>query len=113
MSNNVPDIKPIKVKQFASKQSKYDVVGQVPIRSIILSPSGSGKGILLQNMILDIYINTFLIKLFLFVLYIFFIFIYFFYFTWNGSKILFPGFWNSRNILFLYFGGRGWILGIL
>ena len=59
MSNNVPDIKPIKVKQFESKQSKYDVVGQLPIRSIILGPSGSGKGILLQNMILDIYRGCF------------------------------------------------------
>ena len=55
MSYNVPDIKPIKVKQFESKQSNYDVVGKLPIRSIILGPSGSGKGILLQNMILDIY----------------------------------------------------------
>ena len=59
MSNNVPDIKPSMVKQFESKQSKYDVVGQLPIRSIILGPSGSGKGILLQNMILDIYRGCF------------------------------------------------------
>jgi len=35
------------------------VVGQLPIRNIILGPSGSGKGILLQNMILDIYRGCF------------------------------------------------------
>lgn len=51
----IPIIKPIKVKEFKTKQSKYDIVGQLPIRSILLAPSGGGKTILLQNMILDIY----------------------------------------------------------
>ena len=50
----IPIIKPIKVKEFKTKQSKYDIVGQLPIRSILLAPSGGGKTILLQNMILDI-----------------------------------------------------------
>ena len=51
----IPIIKPIKVKEFKTKQSKYDIVGQLPIRSILLAPSGGGKGVLLQSMILDIY----------------------------------------------------------
>ena len=55
----IPDIKPIKVKQFESKQSRYPQVNKLPCRSIILGPSGSGKGILLQNMILDIYRGLF------------------------------------------------------
>jgi hypothetical protein len=57
--NNTPIIKPIDVKEYTSKQSKYDVVGKLPLRDIILGPSGAGKGILLSNMILDIYKGCF------------------------------------------------------
>lgn len=56
---NVPKIEPIKCKEFTSKQSKYDVVGKLPLRDIILGPSGAGKGILISNMILDIYKDCF------------------------------------------------------
>jgi len=56
---NHPIIKPIDVKEYTSKQSKYDVVGKLPLRDIILGPSGSGKGVLLSNMILDIYRGCF------------------------------------------------------
>ena len=59
MSNQVPNIQPIKVKEYEVKQSKYHQCGKLPIRSILLGPSGSGKGILLQNMILDIYRGCF------------------------------------------------------
>ena len=55
----VPDIKPIKLKEFETKQSKYEMVPKLPFRSVILGPSGSGKTILLQNMILDIYRDCF------------------------------------------------------
>ena len=54
-----PVIKPIDVKEYTSKQSKYDVVGKLPIRDMILGPSGAGKGVLLSNMILDIYKGCF------------------------------------------------------
>ena len=54
-----PEIEPIKIKEYTVKQSKYQVVGQLPIRSIILGPSGSGKTVLLQNMILNIYRDCF------------------------------------------------------
>ena len=59
MSNQVPKIEPIKVKEYEVKQSKYHQCGKLPIRSILLGPSGAGKGILLQNMILDIYKGCF------------------------------------------------------
>ena len=59
MSNEVPTIKPIHTKEYEVKQSKYEVVSKLPVRDIILGPSGSGKSILLQNMILDIYRNCF------------------------------------------------------
>ena len=55
----VPKIEPIKVKQYEVKQSKYPQCGKLPVRSILLGPSGSGKGVLLQNMILDIYKGCF------------------------------------------------------
>ena len=48
-------IEPIKLKEYETKQSKYDIAPKIPFRSIILGPSGSGKTILLQNMILNIY----------------------------------------------------------
>ena len=45
----VPKIEPIQLKEYKTKQSKYDVVSKLPIRTVILGPSGSGKGILIQN----------------------------------------------------------------
>ena len=59
MSDNIPQIKPIKVTEYETKQSKYETVPNLPVRSIILGPSGSGKTILLQNMVLDIYLDCF------------------------------------------------------
>ena len=59
MSDKAPVIKPIKVKEFEFKQSKYKQCGALPVRSVLLGPSGSGKGVLLQNMILDIYRGCF------------------------------------------------------
>jgi hypothetical protein len=55
----IPKIKPIKLKEFETKQSRYPMVGKLPTRAVICGPSGSGKGILLQNMILDIYRDVF------------------------------------------------------
>ena len=54
-----PDIKPIAVRQFEVKQSKYEQVPKLPCRSVLLGASNSGKGILLQNLILDIYRDAF------------------------------------------------------
>ena len=59
MDKLVPTIQPIKIKEYEVKQSKYHQCGKLPIRSILLGPSGAGKGILLQNMILDIYRGCF------------------------------------------------------
>ena len=56
---SVPSIQPIKLKEYEVRQSKYNVVGKLPIRSVLLAPSGGGKTILLQNMILDIYKGCF------------------------------------------------------
>ena len=59
MTDKAPKIKPIKLREYGFKQSKYKQCGSLPIRSIILGPSGSGKGVLLQNLILDIYRDCF------------------------------------------------------
>ena len=57
--NQTPNVKPIRTQEYDVPKSKYSVVGSLPTRSIILGPSGSGKSILLQNMILDIYKGLF------------------------------------------------------
>ena len=57
--SKIPKLEPVKLKTFESKQSKYEQVGRLPCRSLILGPSGSGQGILLQNLILDVYKGCF------------------------------------------------------
>ena len=58
--NKAPTISPIKHIEYECKQSKYgDHVPKLPMRSMILAPSGSGKTVLLHNMILAIYRRCF------------------------------------------------------
>ena len=59
MSEKAPIIKPIKVKEYQVKQSKYEYVSKLPTRSVINAASGSGKTVLIQNLILDIYKGCF------------------------------------------------------
>ena len=54
-----PIVKPINTKEYDFKESKYKVAPRLPFSQIITGPSGSGKGILLQSMILDIYRDVF------------------------------------------------------
>ena len=65
MSENVAKIEAIKVQKINVKQSKYDVVGKLPTRSIICAPSGGGKTNLLVNLILDVYRGCFQGSIFL------------------------------------------------
>ena len=46
-------------RDYKCKQSKYEIAAKLPIRSVILWQSGSGKTILLQSMITDIYAGGF------------------------------------------------------
>ena len=57
--SDIPIVKPVNVKEYDFKQSKYEVAPRLPFSQIITGPSGSGKGILLQSMILDIYRGVF------------------------------------------------------
>ena len=53
------DTKPIDLKEHSCKQSKHSHVPKVPLRMILLAPSGSGKTVLLSNLILNIYRGCF------------------------------------------------------
>ena len=55
-------IKPIKLKEYSSKQSTYDLAPKVPYRFTLLGPTHSGKSVLISNFILDIYIKMRLAK---------------------------------------------------
>jgi len=57
--SKTPTIKADSIKEFTVKQSKYQTVGKLPTRSLICSPSGGGKTVLLSNLILDIYRDCF------------------------------------------------------
>ena len=52
---DVPKIEPINVKQYEFKQSPYPQADKLPFRSIIVSASQGGKGILIQNLVLKNY----------------------------------------------------------
>ena len=59
MLTEAPSIKPIQLKEYNCKQSKYEVAPKLPMRSMLVAPSGAGKTVLLSNMILDIYRDCF------------------------------------------------------
>ena len=46
--NNSIEIKPIHTKEYNVKQSKFNQIGKLPTRSLILGPSGTCKIVLLQ-----------------------------------------------------------------
>jgi hypothetical protein len=52
-------ITPISLKDFTCKQSKHPVMPKLPLRGVILAPSGSGKTVLLSNLILKMYRGCF------------------------------------------------------
>ena len=55
-----PNIKPIELKEHTCKQGHYgDIVPKLPMRSMLVAPSGAGKTVPLTNMILDIYKGCF------------------------------------------------------
>ena len=58
---DVPIIKPINITEYEFKQSKYEHVLKLPLRSIIVASSTGGKTVLVQNLILNVYRNSFAI----------------------------------------------------
>ncbi len=53
------DITPIDLQEYSCKQSKHEHAPKVPLRMTLLEPSGSGKTVLLSNLILNIYRGCF------------------------------------------------------
>ena len=53
------EIKPYKSTEYICDQSKYGIAAQLPMRSLIVGPSGTGKSVLLHNMIMNIYRGCF------------------------------------------------------
>ena len=55
-----PKVTPIQLKEYTCNQSHYgDIVPKLPMRSMLVAPSGAGKTVLLTNIILDIYKGCF------------------------------------------------------
>ena len=55
-----PKVTPIQLKEYTCNQSHYgDIVPKLPMRSMLVAPSGAGKTVLLTNMILDMYKGCF------------------------------------------------------
>ena len=56
---DVPIIKPTTITEYEFKQSKYERVPKLPFRSVIVASSTGGKTVLIQNLILNVYRNSF------------------------------------------------------
>ncbi len=56
---SIPTIKPYSNDKYTCNQSEYKMVSELPTRALIVAPSNSGKSVLLQNIILDIYRGCF------------------------------------------------------
>ena len=53
-------IQPIKFTKHTCKQGHYgEIVPQLPMRSMLVGPSGGGKAVLLTHMLFDIYKGCF------------------------------------------------------
>ncbi len=50
-----PDTKPLSTKKCNTKQSRNAMCAELPMRSNTSGPSGSGKSVLLQNIIMNMY----------------------------------------------------------
>ena len=48
-------VKPAKIDKYEFAQSKYEQLPEIPFRAVIAAPSGAGKTVLLQSMVLDLY----------------------------------------------------------
>ena len=58
-NHNSLEIRPIGLTDYTCKQSPHSHVPKVPLRMILLAPSGAGKTVLLSNLILNIYRGCF------------------------------------------------------
>ena len=59
MSDNVPTVEPIDIPKYQFKNSKYEMMPSLPARMLAVASSTGGKTVLIQNLILKIYRNSF------------------------------------------------------
>ena len=52
-------ITPPKTQNYDIVQSKYEQAPRLPIRALLLGASGSGKGVLLSNLVMQVYDKVF------------------------------------------------------
>ncbi len=57
--HNSLEIAPIDLTEYTCKQSIHCHVPRVPLRLVLLAPSGAGKTVLISNLILNIYRGCF------------------------------------------------------
>ena len=54
-----PIMKPIDIAKYECKQSNYACCPELPMRAMRCAPSGCGKSVVLQNMILNVFRRRF------------------------------------------------------
>ena len=59
MSETIPTVEPIDIPEYKYKNSKYEMMPNLPARMLCVASSTGGKTVLIQNLILKIYRNSF------------------------------------------------------
>ena len=59
MSEDIPEVEPIDIPDYKYKNSKYEMMPKLPARMLCVASSTGGKTVLIQNLILKIYRNSF------------------------------------------------------
>ena len=59
MSETIPTVEPIDIPEYKYKNSKYGMMPNLPARMLCVASSTGGKTVLIQNLILKIYRNSF------------------------------------------------------
>ena len=59
MSEDIPKVEPTDIPDYKYKNSKYEMMPKLPARMLCAASSTGGKTVLIQNLILKIYRNSF------------------------------------------------------
>ena len=59
MSETIPKVEPIDIPEYKYKNSKYEMMPNLPARMLCVASSTGGKTVLIQNLILKIYRGSF------------------------------------------------------
>ena len=57
--SDIPTVEPIDIPKYQFKNSKYEMMPSLPARMLAVASSTGGKTVLIQNLILKIYRNSF------------------------------------------------------